>query len=62
MNQLPDTPTWLVIESTGQTVTLWDGFTKDPDHPLEPAGLMTMAVGPHMFEVGDRVNIVLRKS
>ncbi len=56
---LPDTPTYKVIETSDQTVTIWDGLLKEKWG--SPTGTMTLAIGPHMFEVGDRVSLVLRK-
>jgi len=49
-----------IVSADADSITLWDGTTTDPDHPQEPAGKMTVGVGSHNFNVGDRVDIAIR--
>lgn len=51
---------YTVLEVTEDTLTLWDGLTKDPDHPGEPAGLLTLTIRDHDFVKGDKVQIAVR--
>lgn len=49
---------YIIVSTTEDSITLWDGKTKDPDHPDKAAGLMTVFVGPgHGLIVGQKVNI-----
>lgn len=49
-----------IVSADEGSVTLWDGKSRDPDHPQEHAGLMTVFVSAHSFSVGDEVEIVIK--
>jgi hypothetical protein len=49
-----------IVRAAGHSVTLWDGVTRDADHPNEMAGLMTIDLGPHTFLVGDVVTLTIK--
>jgi hypothetical protein len=51
-----------VIDTADTSVEIWDGKSRDPDHPGEKAGVMNFIVGAgHGFSVGDEVDIIIRK-
>lgn len=53
---------YFIIETADASVTVWDGISRDPDHPGEKAGIMTLFVGEeHGYETGDEVDILVRK-
>lgn len=42
-------------------ITIWDGRTRDVDHPEHRAGEMTVFVGPgHPFRTGQKVLLQVR--
>lgn len=53
---------YIVHSTTPDSITLWDGETKDPDHATQAAGLATFFIPDHDFVKGDRVNLIIRKA
>lgn len=51
---------YLVTEVTEDTVTIWDGVSKDEKHN-KPAGMMIMHMKGHPFQVDDRVTLTITK-
>lgn len=54
---------YIVIATTDETATIWDGVTRDAKHGNRPYGVMDIHVGGgHCFEVDDHVELRLRKA
>lgn len=51
---------YIVTATTVDTITLWDGETKEDKHPSRKGGLMFLHVGTHAFQKGDKVQVHIK--
>lgn len=50
----------VVAVPDSDTITVWDGFTRQPDDGREPVH-MILSASDHGLSVGDKIQLIIRK-
>lgn len=50
---------YTVVAADAESITVWDGKTKDSKHPGKRAGEMTLLIGDHPYQIDDTVALTV---